>query len=110
MEATMITFDDFLKLDLKTGVVKEATSHPDADKLLLLKVDIGDKEIQIVAGIKSSYTGDELIGKQIAVLTNLEARKIRGELSEGMLLAAQGTNCLSVLTLDKSVEPGSKIR
>ena len=105
-----ITFDDFLKLDLRTGTIKEASAHPDADKLLLLKVDIGEKEIQLVAGIKNSYSADELAGKQIAVLTNLEPRKIRGQLSEGMLLAAQGSERISILTTDKEVEPGSQIR
>ena len=60
--------------------------------------------------IKNSYSSEELIGKQIAVLVNLEPRKIRGQLSQGMLLAAQGSDRVSVLTTDKEVGPGSQIR
>jgi methionyl-tRNA synthetase len=105
-----IVFDDFLKLQLKTGIVKTAVEHPDADKLLLLKVDIGDKEIQLVAGIRAAYSPADLVGKQIAVLTNLEPREIRGQISQGMLLAAQGSQGVSLLIPDKNVEAGSLIR
>ena len=106
----MITFDDFSKLELRIGTILEAQSHPDADKLLLLKVNIGEREIQLVAGIKESYAPEELPGKQIAVLANLEPRKIRGVFSQGMILAAQGKDGISLLVSDKGVEPGSTIR
>jgi len=106
----MIGFDDFLKLDIRVGKILEASHHPDADKLLLLTVDIGEKQIQLVAGIKNSYHPEELTGKQIVVLTNLEPRSIRGQVSEGMLLAAQGKDFVSILVPDKEVEPGSQVR
>jgi methionyl-tRNA synthetase len=106
----MVTFEDFLKLDIRIGKVIEADSHPDADKVLLLKVDIGEKQIQLVAGIKNFYNPQDLKEKYIVVLTNLEPRNIRGQVSEGMLLAAQGSNLISVLMPEKEVEAGSKVR
>jgi len=106
----MITFDDFSKLDLRIGKVLEVNPHPDAEKLYLLKVDVGEKIIQLVAGIKPFYSVDELAGKSIAVLVNLEKKDIRGFTSEGMLLAAQGKDDVSILTVDKKTAPGSMIK
>ncbi len=106
----MINFDDFLKLDLRVGKILEVKPHPDAEKLYLLKVDIGEKETQIVAGIKPFYIQEELIGKLITVLVNLEPKNIRGVLSEGMILAASGKDDVSLIILDKDVSTGSKIR
>lgn len=106
----MITYDDFAKLDIRIGTIIEADNHPDADKLLLLKVDVGAKQIQLVAGIKGFYSPQELAGKHIVVLANLEPRRIRGQVSEGMLLAAQGNDRISALVPDKEVEPGSQVR
>ncbi|MCK5288818.1 MAG: methionine--tRNA ligase subunit beta [Candidatus Omnitrophica bacterium] len=106
----MINFDDFLKLDLRVGKILEVKPHPDAEKLYLLKVDIGEKETQIVAGIKPFYTQEELIGKLITVIVNLEPKNIRGVLSEGMILAASGKDDVSLIILDKDVSTGSKIR
>ena len=106
----MVTFDDFSKLDLRVGKVLEVTPHPDAEKLYLLKVDVGEKVIQLVAGIKPFYSVDELAGKSIIVLANLEKKDIRGFTSEGMLLAAQGKDDVSVLTVDKKTDPGSMIK
>jgi len=106
----VVTFDDFSKLDLRVGKVLEVTPHPDAEKLYLLKVDVGEKVIQLVAGIKPFYSVDELAGKSIIVLANLEKKDIRGFTSEGMLLAAQGKDDVSVLTVDKKTDPGSMIK
>lgn len=106
----MITFDDFLKLDLRVGKVLEVNLHPNADKLYLLRVDIGEKEVQLVAGIRPFYEPDELLGKSVAVLTNLEQKEIRGVVSEGMLLAAQDSDCISAIISDKDVAAGTKIR
>jgi len=106
----MITFDDFSKLELNVGKILEAKEHPDADKLLILKVDVGTQTIQLVAGIKSAYSADELVGRSIVVLINLEPRKVRGHVSEGMLLAAQGSSTISLIVPDKEVEAGSTIR
>ena len=83
-----ITFDDFMKLDLRVATIVEAEPHPNADRLLKLQVDLGDEKRQICAGIKEFYDPENLIGKQIVVVANLAPRKIRGEVSNGMLLAA----------------------
>jgi len=106
----MVSFDDFSRLKLKIGKIIEINNHPDAEKLYVLKVDIGEKMIQLVAGIKPFYNQDDLIGKLIIVLTNLEPKDIRGVVSEGMLLAAHNKDNLSVLVPDKQMEPGSLIR
>ncbi|OYT41391.1 methionine--tRNA ligase subunit beta [Candidatus Pacearchaeota archaeon ex4484_26] len=86
MEA--IKFDEWKKLDIRTAKIKSAEDHPNADKLQVLKVDLGGREIQLVAGLKDFYKNEELVGKQIVVVTNLEPATLRGIKSEGMLLAA----------------------
>jgi len=105
-----IKFDEWQKLDLRVGKILEVNQHPNADKLYLLKVDIGDKTVQLVAGIRPFYEPDELLDKSVAVLTNLEQKEIRGVVSEGMLLAAQGSEYISAIVSDKDVAPGAKIR
>ena len=105
-----ISFEDWQKLDIRVGTIKEAKEHPDADKLLILKIDEGKEELrQLVAGIKQAYTPEELIGKQIAFIANLEPRELRGELSQGMILAASDDNTLAYLTVEKPVENNSKV-
>lgn len=106
----MITYDDFLKLDLRIGKILEVTVHPNADKLYLLKVDIGEKTISLVAGLRAAYTPEELQGKSAAILVNLEPRDIRGVASEGMLLAAKSAETMSVLTSDRQIPSGSVIK
>ena len=105
-----ITFDDFLKVDLRVAEIKACEDVEGADKLYKLTIDVGE-ERTIVAGIKLYYSKEELIGKKIAVVTNLEPRKLRGILSHGMLLAASNEDKSSVvlLTLDKDIPNGSKI-
>ncbi|MCQ9205176.1 MAG: hypothetical protein NG737_02565 [Omnitrophica bacterium] len=105
----MINFDDFSKLDLRIGKILEVKAHPDAEKLYLLKVDIGEKTISLVAGMKPFYSSEDLLGKLIVVLVNLEPRNIRGFLSEGMLLAAQSKDDVSLIISDKEIIPGSLI-
>ncbi len=83
-----ITYDDFVKLDLRVATVLAAEAHPNADRLLKLRIDLGDHERQICAGIKGYYEPGALVGRQIVVVANLAPRKIRGEESNGMLLAA----------------------
>ena len=80
-----------------------------ADKLLKLELDLGDEKRQIVAGVAQFYTVDELVGKQIIVVYNLEPATIRGVQSQGMLLAAKDGQGLAVLTVDRNIAPGSKI-
>jgi len=106
----MANFQDFLKLDLRVGKVLAAEPHPQADKLYLLKVDTGDKVRQLVAGIRAHYAQEELIGKLIVVLINLEPKQIRGQLSEGMLLAASSGDKVILVTPEQAAEVGSKIK
>jgi methionyl-tRNA synthetase len=106
----MISFDDFLKLDLRIAKVLEVKPHPNAEKLYLIKADIGSKTIQLVAGIRPFYEAETLLGKLIVVVTNLEQKSIRGFVSEGMLLAAQDREDISLILSDKDVTAGSKIR
>lgn len=105
----MINFEDFLKVELKVGKILEANEHPDADKLCVLKVDLGEKQIQLVAGIKKFYEMQNLVGKNIVVVVNLEPRKLRGVESQGMLLAAKVEDALSLVTTDKEIAPGAAI-
>jgi tRNA-binding protein len=84
----VIEYDDFAKLDLRVGTVREAGDHPNADRLIVLKVDLGDQQRQIIAGLKAWVDPASLVGKQIVVVANLAPRKMRGLESQGMLLAA----------------------
>ena len=106
----MVSLEEFKKLDIRIAKVIEAKDHPNADKLLLLRIDTGEKQKQIVAGIKNFYKKEDLLGKQIAVIDNLEPVTLRGELSEGMLLAAQSEEEISVLIPDVPIKEGSKVR
>ncbi|MGH7870834.1 MAG: methionine--tRNA ligase subunit beta [Candidatus Binatia bacterium] len=105
----MITIDDFRKVELKVATVKSAEFHPNADRLLVLNVDLGSEERQICAGIRSTYTPEELVGRQIIVVANLETAKLRGVESQGMLLAASDDGRVIVLTPEKPVQAGAKI-
>lgn len=106
-----IAFDDFLKLDLRVGTIKQAEAHPKADKLIVLQVDLGTEQRQIIAGIRGHYEPEQLLGKQIAVLANLPPRNMRGLDSQGMLLAASTPDHTQVvlLTLDRPIAPGATI-
>ncbi|MCD6221333.1 methionine--tRNA ligase subunit beta [bacterium] len=105
-----IKFDDFKKVDLRVGKILEVEEIEGADKLYLLTVDIGDETRKLVAGIKPWYEKEQLIGKIIIVVANLEPKKIKGIESNGMLLATLFDNKLSILTTDKEDVPaGSKI-
>jgi methionyl-tRNA synthetase len=106
----MVQFEDFAKLQLRVGKIVEVECHPNAEKLYLLKVDIGEKVIQLVAGIKQSYASQDLQGKLIVVVVNLEPKEIRGCRSEGMLLAAQSGERVSLVGPYEPVDPGSIIR
>jgi methionyl-tRNA synthetase len=106
----MITYDDFAKLDLRTGRIVTAERVPKADKLLRLELDTGAGEPrQIVAGIGKDYEPEALVGRTVIIIMNLEPREIRGVRSEGMLLAAGPQGAISVLTVDRDSPPGTKI-
>ena len=105
----MITFDEFKRMEIKVGEIKEVKEHPNADRLYILMVDIGGNLRQIVAGVRKDYQPEELLSKQIAVITNLEPATIRGIESEGMLLAVQDEDTISILTTDRPIKSGSPV-
>ena len=104
-----ITFDDFKKLDIRIGTVEKVEAHPNADKLWLLDVNFGGPTRRIVTGLRGIYESDDLLGKKIAVLVNLAPAKFRGEESNGMLLAAEDNDVVSLLQPDKEIEDGSEV-
>jgi len=107
----MINYDDFKKVELKVGKILEVEDVPGAEKLLKLKVDIGGETRQLIAGIKKQYTAADLIGKLVAVVSNLEPRMVMGVESQGMVLAASDDSSGPVLLkLDKDVKPGGIIK
>lgn len=111
MNEEKISFSDWQKIDLRVGTIKEATPHPNADKLLILKIDEGKEELrQLVAGIKGHYKEEEIIGKKIVFLANLEPKPLRGEISNGMILAAVEGDSLALLTVDRDIPNNAKIR
>jgi len=105
----MISIDDFRKVELKIATVKAAEPHPNADRLLVLQVDLGSEQRQICAGIRNHYAPEDLVGKQVVVVANLETATLRGLESQGMLLAASDEGRVIVLTPEKSVAAGSKV-
>ena len=106
----MITIDDFRKIELKVATVKSAEPHPNADRLMVLKVDLGSEERQICAGIRDHYAPEDLVGKQIVVVANLETAKLRGLESQGMLLAASDEGRVIILTPEKPVQAGAQVK
>lgn len=107
----MATIDDFKKLEIKVGKIIEVNDHPNADRLYVVKVDVGGVQKQLVAGIKGSYADKAaLIGKQVAVVNNLEPAVLRGVESQGMILAASDDTGIAVLTTDKPVKLGSVVK
>ena len=110
-DQNLINFDDWKKLNMKVGKILDVSRVPKTDKLYKLKVDIGNKVIQIVTSLVPYYTEDELLNKNIIVLVNLKPVKFAGEVSEGMLLCAEtddGSKCV-LLTTEKDIEPGTNI-
>ncbi|MFH0771577.1 MAG: methionine--tRNA ligase subunit beta [Candidatus Omnitrophota bacterium] len=105
----LIKFEDFKKLDLKTAKVLKVDDHPNADKLYVLTVGVGDSEKKIVAGIKPYYKPEELFGRMVIIIDNLEPANIRGVESCGMLLAAKDDKTLAILAPDKGISEGSRV-
>ena len=105
----MISIEEFRKLELRVATIKAAEPHPNADKLMVLRIDLGSEERQICAGIRNHYAPEELIGRQIVVVANLETAKLRGLESQGMLLAASDEGRVILLAPEKAVEPGAKV-
>lgn len=103
-----ITIGDFAKIKLRVAKILEAREHPNADKLIILKVDLGDEVRQICAGIRGHYTPEALVGRHIVVVANLAPRMMRGEPSQGMLLAASTAEHAQVVLIEpeREIAPG----
>jgi methionyl-tRNA synthetase len=105
-----INIDDFSKIDLRVGKVLEGSFHENAKKLLVFKIDTGDKIRTIVSGIAEAYKPEDLVGKNVIVVANLKPVKLRGVLSEGMILAGENeAKELVVIEADKKLNPGDKV-
>lgn len=106
-----ISFDDFQKIKLRLATIRSVKEHPDADKLYILRLDVGDLgERQVVAGLKPYYDPKDLEGKTVAFVANLKPAKLRGIESQGMILAADHDGAVAVLTPQKDLPPGATIR
>ena len=106
----MVTIDEFRKLELRIAEIKEVAEHPNADRLFIVTVDLGDKTKQLVAGIRGSYQKEDLIGKQVVVVDNLEPAMLRGVESQGMLLAASDENGIVIVSPEKKLKLGSTVK
>jgi methionyl-tRNA synthetase len=113
----MISYEDFSKIELKTAKVLEAERVEGSEKLIKLILDAGDKDEsnlllkrQVIAGIGKFYNPENLIGKEIVIVANLEPRQLMGLESNGMVLAASDENGIVLLTPDKEIKPGSSIK
>ena len=106
----MITIDQFRALDLRVGTVRAAEPHPNADRLLLLRVDLGTEERQLVAGIRAHHDPAALVGRQVVVVANLEPAQLRGVESQGMVLAVSDGDRVVLLRPDDPVTPGAVVR
>ena len=106
----MITIEQFQQVELRVATVKTAEPHPNADRLLVLTVDLGTEERRIVAGIRAHYAPETLVGRQVVVVANLEPAKLRGVESQGMLLAAADGERVVLLRPDDAVASGSVVR
>ena len=106
-EAPLVTFDEFARVQLRTAEILEARPHPKADRLLLLRIKVGEQQKQIVAGIRQFYTPEQLVGRTIIVVNNLQPARLRGEDSFGMLLAVRlPDGSLRLLTTDGPAPDG----
>ncbi|WP_264476790.1 methionine--tRNA ligase [Jeotgalibacillus aurantiacus] len=105
-----ITIDDFMKVDLRVATVTGCEPVKKADKLLKLQLDLGFEKRQVVSGIAKFYTPDELIGKKVVCVTNLKPVKLRGELSEGMILAGEKDGVLALAEVAQTLENGARVK
>lgn len=108
-EVAEITIEDFEKVELKVGTIVQCEKHPKADRLLVEQIDLGNEVRQIVSGISKYYKPEELVGKQVVVVTNLKPVKLRGVESNGMILCGVGKKDLSLLTVEHAMPNGTKV-
>jgi methionyl-tRNA synthetase len=106
----MATIDDFKKLELKVAQIKEVNDHPNADRLYVITLDVGDKTKQVVAGIKSSYLKEDLVGKLVVLVDNLDSAVLRGVESQGMILAASDDDGVTIISPEKPKKLGSIVK
>ncbi len=105
-----ITIEDFAKIDLRVALVKQCTKAEKSDKLLVLQLQVGKDTKQVVSGLAQYYTPDQLVGKYVVLVNNLKPAKLRGILSEGMILCADNGNDVVFVTPEKQTDSGSKVR
>lgn len=106
----MVSFEEFKRIELKVAKIQEVKDHPSADKLYVIIIDLGDKTKQIVAGIKAAYKKEELVGKEIIVVDNLEPVILRGVESQAMLLAATDQQGIAIIRPEREVSVGSMVK
>jgi len=106
----MVNIEEFRKLELRIARIREVIEHPNADKLYVITVDLGDKTKQVVAGIRPNYQKEELIGRQVVVVDNLEPAVLRGVESQGMLLAASDEAGISIVSPLREMQLGSIVK
>ena len=106
----MATYEDFKKLEFKIAVIKDVVEHPNADRLYVLTVDLGDKTKQVVAGIRAHYKKEDLVGRQVVIVDNLDPAVLRGVESQGMILAASDENGLAIVGPEKNMKLGSIVK
>ncbi|MBI4597956.1 MAG: methionine--tRNA ligase subunit beta [Candidatus Omnitrophica bacterium] len=107
----LLSIDDFKKLQLRVGIVTSAQDHPNADRLLILSVDIGEPTPrQLIAGIRGSYQAADLIGKHVVVVANLKPAMLRGVESQGMVLAASDSASIILVAPERPIAAGSQVK
>lgn len=106
----MASYEDFQKLDIKVAEIESVTPHPNADRLYVLGIKVGEVRKQIVAGIRVHYTEEQLKGKRIVVIDNMDPVVIRGVESQGMLLAASDATTLTLVVPERPIPDGAKVK
>lgn len=106
----MATYEDFKKLEFRVAKILNVIEHPNADRLYVVTLDLGDKMKQVVAGIRASYTKEDLIGRQVVVVDNLDPAILRGVESQGMILAASDESGMSIISPAKEMKLGSIVK
>ena len=108
--AAPITYDDFMKVELRVATIKAAEEIPKSSKLVKLTVDLGDEQRTIVAGIRKSYAPEQLVGRQVVVVANLQPAKLMGVESQGMVLAVSQNGDAVLLHPEHEVPPGTRVK
>ena len=106
----LIDIEHFAKVKMAIGRIASVAPHPNADRLLVIQVAIGDQTRQLVAGMRKWYSPEEMVGKKVVVVTNLKPVKLRGVESRGMLLAAEAGDDVVLLGIDRDISDGAKVR